>query len=273
MNIGIIGCGNMGAAIARRIEGKYALGVCDKDPSKLGGIAGEVLPAADLVHKSAIVILAVKPQDFSDLLEPIKKTPGAQNRLFISIAAGITTAYIQQKMPRARVIRAMPNLPAQIGEGMTALSKGALASSEDLGLAVGIFNNLGKTLIINEDMMDAVTAVSGSGPAFVCFFLESKNLSAENVPCALYEEFIARFQEAAEAVGFNSQDAELLVKQTYAGTVSLLKKEGIPPQELRRRVTSKRGTTEAALEVLYSGGSLKEAVESGRKRAQQLSRG
>ena len=98
MNIGIIGCGNMGAAIARRIEGKYALGVCDKDPSKLGGIAGEVLPAADLVHKSAIVILAVKPQDFSDLLEPIKKTPGAQNRLFISIAAGITTAYIQQNL-------------------------------------------------------------------------------------------------------------------------------------------------------------------------------
>lgn len=263
----------MGSAIARRLKGQYTLWVCDKDTSKLRDIAAEVLLAADLVQRSEVVILAVKPQDFSEILELIKKVGVGKDKLFISIAAGITAAYIEQNLPQARVIRVMPNLPAQVGEGITALSKGALASLEDLDIAAEIFGYLGKTIIVDEGMMGAVTAISGSGPAYVCFFLESKGLSAANVPSALSDKFLAEFKEAAEALGFSPQEAKLLVEQTYKGTISLLKKKGALPSELRCQVTSKGGTTEAALEVLSAGGSWTEAALAAKKRAEELSRG
>jgi pyrroline-5-carboxylate reductase len=272
MKIGIIGCGNMGAAIAERLGAKYALFAFDKDESKLKGIKTKITPAADvadLLGKSEVVILAVKPQDFALLLEAIKKVAAGGNRLFISLAAGISTAYLERALGRVRVIRAMSNLPAQVGAGMTVLSKGAFAQETDLSLAGELFAHLGKTETMPEDLLDAVTAVSGSGPAFVCYFLQQRDLAM----VSKHDEFLAEFIRATQHLGFNERQARQLVNQTYAGTRELLEKRGLSLEQLQKKVTSKGGTTEAGLKILEQGGSLQQALEAALNRAKELSRG
>lgn len=258
--IGIIGFGNMGQAIALQIKTDYQVFAFDKDQNKLNNFKGINIQrnCSDVLNKVDTVILAVKPQDLKSLLAEIK--PVTKDKLIISIAAGITTASVEKILGAVRLIRAMPNMPAKTGSGMTCLCKGEFSSIEDLDFAQELFAYLGETLNIDESMMNAATAVSGSGPAYVCYFLKENK-----------EKFLQDFQDAAENLGFSPQESALLTKTTFFGTKDYLKKTGASCEELIKQVASKGGTTEAALEVLKGKGSLKDALSAALKRAQELS--
>ncbi len=269
--IGIIGCGNMGAAIASRIKDKYCLFIFDKDVAKLAGLTGvNVLnSAAEVADKADVVILAVKPQDFEAALIEIKdKTAG---KLIISIAAGITTKYIEDIIGAIRVIRIMPNIGAIAGESLTYVCKGHFAGEGDLVFASGLFRCIGSTFIIPEGMMDAATAVGGSGPGFWGYLFDKQ-------PKEKWEEykrdyFIPEFILAAKNVGFDDEKAITAASSVAGSAMSIAEALHITPDELAKRVASKGGTTEAGLEVLKNGGSLTQAVQAACTRAHELARG
>ncbi len=266
--IGIIGFGNMGSAIAERIKKHYNVSVFDKDKDKTANcpglkVAGTV---AGLMDASYAIILAVKPQDIDSILNEIKGS--LKKQLIISIAAGITTRYIEDHLRGARVIRVMPNMPAQIGEGVSGLCKGRFSNDQDLDLAWQLLSCVGMTFPFDdEDMIDAVTAVSGSGPAYFCQYIkDSANADSKK------NEFIQKLAQAAASIGFDEIAALRLSEATVEGTISMLKKNNWSCEEVIRRVASKGGTTEAGLEVLDKGGSLTEAVKAAVKRAKELSK-
>ncbi len=269
--IGIIGFGNMGSAIAERIKTKYQVFVFDKDETKTKNIKGIKLAdnSEDLVNKVDTVILAVKPQDFDIILNEIKGR--VKDKLVISIAAGINTRYIQKILGNVRIIRVMPNLLAKIGESLTFLYKGLVATKEDVDFAKTLFDHLGKTWLIEENMMNAATAVSGTGPACCCDFMDSRNLDYHHIPAAQKKELISDLSNAAEAVGFNQENAKILATLVVNGVIDLFDKTNLTPLELRKQITSRGGTTEAALEVLHRGGSMTDALKAAVKRARELS--
>lgn len=272
--IGVIGCGNMGSAIAHNLASQtneFSVSVFDKDKSKLVKHTGInfAQDIKDLFSKSDIIILAVKPQDFDHLLREIKNL--AVNKLVISIAAGISTKHIEKAVSGARVIRVMPNIGAKISESVTCLCKGAFSTDEDLELARELFSFLGSVRSIDENMMDAATAISGSGPAYVFYFLENSELDPENISEHARRDMMRRLEKAAEELGFSNEDAAFLAANTVNSSVNLIHKTKISAQELRKQVTSKGGTTEAALAVLSKGGSWDEAAQAAWARSKELS--
>jgi pyrroline-5-carboxylate reductase len=274
--VGIIGFGNMGSAIADAIKSDYRVSVFDKETSKLNGLSGieTVDSVAGLIEKSDAVILAVKPQDFDFVLMEIKNCGHLTDKLFISIAAGITTRYIENKLSVVRVVRAMPNMPARIGQGITCLSKGKFATDDDFDVTEDLFEYIGEVLEIKEEMMNAATAISGSGPGW--FFDAVENCSGEYN--TKHEDFIKNFiielKEAARAVGFSDSDANTLSKTTVIASDALIKSYGNSDSAaaLKKLVASKGGTTEAGLEVLHNNGSLMDAAKAAVKRAKELSK-
>lgn len=272
IKIGIIGYGNMGSAIAERIKSAYAVSIFDKDKAKTIDPAN--INVADtvvnLAKNSDVVILAVKPQDFDNLLQEIKKA--ADNKLIISIAAGISTIYIEKILAGARVIRAMPNIAAKIGEAESVLCKGNGADDKDFDLARNIFNYIGKTWKMEEKMLNAATAISGSGPAYIYHDMENKHLEARTLPELVKQEYVKRLREAAERVGFDVDTAQQLASATTASSISLSAQSGISAAELKRQVMSPRGTTEAAIKKLEEGASWADAAVAAKKRAEELSR-
>lgn len=270
VKIGIIGFGNMGSTIAGRIKAKYIVYVFDKEKNKTDKASGLKVTESihDLVNNVKTIILAVKPQDFRGVLNEIKGY--VKNKLVISIAAGITTQYIEALCLKLRLIRAMPNLPAKVGAGITCLYKGESATNEDLLFSEELFKNLGETLILNdEDMVNAATAVSGSGPGFLYDAVENKSI--EEIKKYANDFFIPSLKAAAEKVGFTTEQAIRLAKATSCGSISFLEQENLSPSEAKNLVASKKGTTEAGLEVLHKGGTLEEAVEAAKKCAEELS--
>ena len=273
--IGIIGFGNMGQAIAEQLKGDYTIYCFDKDITKSKDLSGieATKTMAELVNKAEVVILAVKPQDFESVLEEIKSNISTE-KLFISIAAGISTAYIEKKLGVVRVIRTMPNIAIKIGQGMSCLSKGRYASQEDFDFAENLFDYLGETQRIDEAKMDAATAVSGSGPGF-CFQMSLKEKidthDIDQFRKFVEAKFIPSLKQAAQSVGFSAEEAEFLSVTTGNSCSSLLVKTKLSPEELRKQVTSQGGTTEAGLEALDKTGSLTEAVKAALARAIELS--
>lgn len=259
-SIGIIGAGNMGEAIFTACRKSFFVRLAETCPKRQSHLRQkhkiDTYPLDRLVQKSSILILAVKPQDFDQVLNELKRHI-KKHHLVISIAAGITTKYIEKKLgDRVRVIRTMPNLPAVIGQGVTAISKGTYASRSDLKNACAIFEKLGKVLIVNETLINAVTATSGSGPGYVYFLME-------------------KMIEAAQKAGLTEDMATQLVIETFLGSVNLLKAHGAAPKALREKVTSKGGTTHAALEVFSKrkvGKIFHHAISAAVKRAHKLSR-
>lgn len=269
--IGIIGYGNMGSAIAQQLKSEYQVWAFDKDRSKTKNLPDIKIAKdlADLVEEVSTVILAVKPQDFDDVLKEIKNYIDA--RVIISIAAGISTNYIENKLGEVPVIRVMPNLPAKVGKGIACLCKGNFASNSDLELAKELFDNLGKTLLVEEALMNAVTAVSGSGPGYFYHLIQGKRKQewedyGRNV-------FAPKLSEAARRIGFTPAQAQVLAQTTAEGSIALLKESGLAPEVLCKQVTSKGGTTEAGLRVLRDIDSLTDAVLAALKRAEDLARG
>lgn len=268
--IGIIGFGNMGSAIAERIKTDYQIIVFDRDKDKTSNVSGMRVAkdSIDLVKTADVVILAVKPQDFDAVLNEIKNY--AKDKLIISIAAGITTGYIEQFIGEVKVIRAMPNIGVRVGEAETSLCKGKNAQDVDLDFAKELFNYLGKTWAMKEEMINAATAISGSGPAYIFYYMDIKKTDPFNVPLQLEQEYIKRLSEAAEKVGFDPQTAIELATSTTASSIHLVKETGVSPAELIKQVASKGGTTEAALAILAKGGSWVEAAQAALKRAEEL---
>jgi len=258
--IGIIGCGNMGEAILAGARDKFSIIVSEtcrsrqKYLKKVYGLTAKSI--ADLLKVCDIVVLAVKPQGVDDVLKQIKGS-AFNKKLFVSIAAGITTNYLEKKIgSRPCVVRAMPNLPAKIQKGVTAVCKGKYSSSKDLEVAVSIFDTVGKTIVVKETLMDSVTAVSGSGPGYIYLFIE---------------EII----KAAKTLGLNEKIASDLVVQSFEGSVELLKRSDDDAQALRKKVSSKGGTTQAAIDVFLNKKIdviFKQALTAAQKRSKTLSR-
>ena len=262
--IGFLGGGNMAEAL---IKGITAAGLCtpehifvsDVRPERLEYMVKEyhVQPAysnAALAAEVNILVLSVKPQNMSEAMESVKEVFKPQT-LVISIAAGVKVAKISAALGEAAIVRVMPNTPALIGEGASALYANEKAKPM-LDKAEKIFLAVGKAVVVDdEDLIDAVTAVSGSGPAY--YFL-------------LMEEMI----KAAVELGLAEEVAKNLVLQTAKGAALLAveaDKRNESPAELRRKVTSPGGTTEAALKV-FAEHNLGPTIAAGIKRARDRSR-
>lgn len=264
MTIGLIGGGNMGTAILAGIGGKYTVAVCEQDAKRAGFLKrrfGVKVADVDQVATGArVIILAVKPQNFDEVLGIIRPSV-RKDQLVISIAAGITCRYVEQRLfpkgeQKVRVVRTMPNLPAQVGEAVTAVCRGRFATPADVKTARQIFDCIGKTIIVDERWMDAVTAVSGSGPGYIFYFAEC-------------------LEKAARSLGLSPALAKELVAQTLKGSARLLDQSGEGADVLRAWVTSKGGTTQAALAVFEKHKMEKivqQALAAARKRARELSK-
>ena len=264
---GIIAFGNMGKAIAGGARTLFEISVFDKDKAKLADCQGlkAQRQAVDLINNSECIILAVKPQDIESVLKEIKAN--YQEQLIISIAAGITTKYIMRQLGEiGRVIRIMPNMPAQIGQGVSFLYKPENATEKDLNLAWQLFSSVGFVMVVSDEkMMNAATAVSGSGPAFFCYYIKKKdNAHLKRI------EFIQMLAQAAVGLGFDQQEAKVIAEKTVDGTIAILEKNNLTTEKLIKMVASKGGTTEAGLEVLEKGGSVEEAVKAALLRAEEI---
>lgn len=215
-----------------------------------------VRTAAELdpgVHHSEVIVLAVKPQHIRAVAEQLKPLLGT--RLIISIAAGIRLDDLARWTGTQNIVRAMPNTPALIRSGITGLYALPQVSETRRHDAQTILASVGKTLWLNkEEMMDAVTAISGSGPAYVFYFIEA-------------------MQQAARELGFDERDARLLVLDTFIGATKLAESSKEDVSELRARVTSKNGTTERAL-LSMEGNAVKQhiiaALHAAAARSQEL---
>lgn len=257
--IGIIGLGNMGSAVVRGLGGAIAGYDCDPAKARSAGRVARVkslASAAELARLSDIVIIAVKPKDFAQVAREI--SAHVKGKLFITIAAGIRTGTAEKLIGnRARVVRVMPNTPALIGEGISAICGGRYATPSDVAAARGIFSSVGETVVLDEGRFDLVTAISGSGPAYFFYLKEA-------------------LMEAAERMGLKKEVARKLVSKTALGAAKLLVETGHEPGVLRGHVTSKGGTTEQAIRVLEKAGfkrTVRRAVSAAVKRSRQLSGG
>lgn len=268
--VGIIGCGNMGSAIAERIKRKYSVYVFDKDKSRIQDFPGVALAdnAKDLVNKTEIIILAVKPQDFDHVLNEIKDN--TKDKLIVSIAAGIPTGHIENILGKVKVIRVMPNIGAIVGESISYICEGSFTKEADLRLSIKLFNCIGHSFVFTEDRMNAATAVGGSGPGFWGYLFGKQPRKEWSKYKSNY--FIPQLTSAAISVGFDERTAKStasLVTLVSENTADALK---ITPIQLTKKVASKGGTTEAGLEELEKGGSLIDAVKAALKRAEELSK-
>jgi pyrroline-5-carboxylate reductase len=204
--------------------------------------------------QAEVVILSVKPQAMGKLLGVVAEAID-RTKLVISIAAGVPIAALERKLGAgARIIRAMPNTPALVGAGASALSGGEHATAQDLDVAAGIFQAVGTTTILDENLLDAVTGLSGSGPAYIFLIIEA-------------------LSDAGVKVGLPRRTALALASQTVLGSAKLLIETGAHPGELKDQVTSPGGTAIAGLHTLEAGGlrtTLMDAVEAATRRAKEL---
>ncbi len=262
--IGFIGAGNMAEAIVKGLLEKKVVepsSLTLSDPSdarreyfKSQGLNTTTDNAA-LAQQADVVVLAVKPQVMASVLEPLREHFRA-GQLVISIAAGIRTEKLDAWCGgRPVIVRVMPNTPALVGRGVSALCAGPRAGEREMGLARALFDSVGTTLVVEETQMDAVTAISGSGPAYVFHWLEA-------------------MLTAARQQGFDEATARKLVYGTLSGAAALAEGSTEGPDVLRARVTSKGGTTEAALQVMQErgfAGIMADAVEAAAHRSRELS--
>jgi pyrroline-5-carboxylate reductase len=269
--IAILGTGSMGKAI---LSGLLAAGtspsivrVTTKSKASADalssnhGVQATALESDSAANSSSakdadLVILAVKPNMILETLKDVASVlkPGC---LVVSVAAGITTAAMEEQLSgNAAVIRAMPNTPSVVGLGVTGISKGSNVSAEQLNLAVELFSSVGKVLVVDESKIDALSTISGSGPAYVFYFAE-------------------KLITAAKSLGFSEQEASLMVKETFLGSATLLATSSSSPEQLRQQVTSPNGTTMQAT-GRFDAADLErvfiEATEAALARAKELGR-
>jgi len=265
--ITVIGAGNMGSVLVKGLVEKLKVSprnivVIDIDKLKLKKLKKSFKINissfnSGAVTRADIIILAVKPQSMDLVLKGLSSSI-SNKQLVISIAAGITTKYIESKLGgRIPVVRTMPNTPLHVGAGITGVYAGKYVKKNHLTIVQKIFCCLGEIVIVKkESLIDAITAVSGSGPAYVFLFIES-------------------FLLAGQKLKLSKAMTDVLIMQTVKGAVKLLEESQKSPQKLRQQVTSPGGTTEAALRVFNEKKFHKiiaAAVKAAHKRSRELSR-
>jgi pyrroline-5-carboxylate reductase len=265
--IGVIGAGNMAEALIRGlVKGGHVAAdrIVASGPRKerLAALARDytirtTTDNREVVRAADLIVLAVKPQILDKVLREVgdKLAPGT---LLVSIAAGVDTETIEDAVTDGvRVVRAMPNTPALVGAGATAIAAGKHAGDAELTTARALFDAVGITVVLDETHLDAVTGLSGSGPAYIFLILEA-------------------LADAGVKVGLSRRDAQRLAAQTVMGSAKLLLDTDEHPGKLKDMVTSPGGTAIAGLHTLEEGGlrtTLINAVETATKRARELGRG
>ncbi len=260
--IGFIGGGFMAESL---IKGLVTSGSSDSDDISVTDIRKERLDHLEAAYKVRrradnvelagsldILVLAVKPDDIPAVLDEVAGSV-SKNLLLISIAAGVKISSIAKSFS-GKIVRAMPNTCAEVGEAVTAISFNPAVGEDDAKLVDSFFSSVGRTITLRESLMDAVTAVSGSGPAYIYVVIESM------------------IQAGVEG-GLSFEDSRMLVLQTVKGSAELAIQTGEHPASLRERVTSPKGTTLAALHVLEKNnvrGAFLDAVEAALKRSKEL---
>ncbi|MBO1900502.1 pyrroline-5-carboxylate reductase [Leucobacter weissii] len=269
----MVGVGSMGGAILAglrapgvRIEGPIAVTTRSAGSAARFADAGDVVAYASetdpqanrrAVRGARIVVLGVKPWMVRDVLREIADDlePDA---VLVSVAAGVTIASMAELLPEGvTVLRAMPNTPSHVGLGVTGLAGGDSAGPEQLEAVRRLFATVGEVLVVREDQINAIAAVSGSGPAYL--FLYTEQMTA-----------------AARRLGFDEHQAATLARQTVIGAAELLRRSGEDPAQLRRNVTSPKGTTERAIAVLEAAGwpeLFDRALAANIARSEELERG
>ncbi len=267
--IAILGTGSMGSAI---LAGLLAAGF---DPARVSvstkseasarklndqyAVTAHSLETSDDANRLAVagadvVLVGVKPAYVASTLAEVADAlaPGA---LVISVAAGITNATMEAAVKSGvRVIRSMPNTPAIVGRAVTGLAKGSRASEADLAIATQLFQTVGRVVVVDESQIDALSTISGSGPAYVFYFIE-------------------QLTKAAVDHGFSAEQAATLVNDTFLGAAELVAATGKAPADLRRQVTSPNGTTERAIAVFDQANLadvFKQATDAALARAREL---
>ena len=261
--IAFIGAGNMAGAL---IKGLLGAGACEPDRLWATDVRSDRLDELRERHGirvgsdnvaaakwADVVVLATKPQVFDRILKELGDAVG--NALVVSIAAGVPIEAMEARFAEgARVVRAMPNTPALVDAGATALAAGSHATSADVALARKLFESVGVTVVLDESLLDAVTGLSGSGPAYIFLIIEA-------------------LSDAGVKVGLHRDSAQKLAAQTVLGSAKLLIETGEHPGRLKDMVTSPGGTAIAGLHTLEAGGlrtTLINAVEAATQRAQKL---
>lgn len=262
IKLGTIGAGAMAEAILNGVikaniyEGKEII-ASDVNNLRLKELEEKLqirttLDNKDVFKDANVIILAVKPQYLEAALKDISLD--TKEKLIISIAAGIPISKIEDLIGKAPIIRVMPNTPALIGEGMAALCQNEFVTDEQIEIAENIFSAIGKTIRIDENLINAVTGLSGSGPAYVYQFIEA-------------------LADGGVLVGLPRDTAYMLAAQTVLGASKMVLETGMHPGELKDKVTSPKGTTIEGVRVLEKNAfraSVMEAVEAGFIRAQNL---
>jgi len=272
-SIAFIGAGSMGGAILRGlvssgIEVDGGITVTNRTGAKAeayAGLDGVTSIALDerpegneeAVAGARVVVLGVKPQMMADLLPTI--APHLRDdAVVVSIAAGVTIEAFESALPGARIVRSMPNTPSTVGKGVAGIAGGANADADDLAIVRRLFETVGEVVeVTGDDGIDAISTITGSGPAYVFLLIE-------------------QFAAAAVHQGFSAADAARLAAATFSGATALLEAEAEEPAELRRRVTSPKGTTEKAVEVLQAAdlaGAFARATDAAYARAKELAAG
>jgi pyrroline-5-carboxylate reductase len=229
------------------------------DALGVAGFATETDPDANrlAVAGAKLVVVAVKPAGVPDLLDEIADAlePGT---VVVSVAAGVTVATFESRLPEhVSVVRTMPNTPAVVKRAVTGVSPGTRSTERDLELVVSLFETVGEVLVVPESQLDALSTISGSGPAYVFLLIEE-------------------FTKTAIAKGFSPEQAATMVQGTFRGATELLATSDADPAELRRRVTSPKGTTERAIAVLEEAdlsGLFDRATDAALARARELAAG
>jgi len=264
--VGFVGGGNMGEALVR---GLTKTGLLPAEHLMMADVRTERLDelkrlygvsvASDnvtLVRRSDVILLAVKPQILGAVLDEI--APATPGKLLISVAAGVSTSEIRRHLPPGtRMIRVMPNTPALVLEGATAIAYAAGLEDGDMDTARQIFEAVGRVVVLDESMMDAVTGLSGSGPAYIALVVEA-------------------LADGGVRVGLDRKTAMTLAMQTVLGSARLLIETGMHPGQLKDMVSSPGGTTIAGIHTLEIGGlrrTLIDAVERATHRSRELGQG
>ncbi len=257
MKIGIIGAGNMSGAITKGLLSAHTapgdIFVSDISEEKLKPLAAQGVKTGtneEAASFADLIIIAVKPNIYEKALPSI--APFAKGKLVVSIAAGITIAFVAGLLPGARVVRLMPNTPALVGAGMTAISFAPPATALDAETVETLFSSLGRCLHVPESLMDAVVSVSGSGPAYAYMLINA-------------------MAQGGVVGGLSKADALLLAAQTVYGAAKMVLETGEHPSVLCDKVCSPGGTTIAAVEALETCGFTAAVLEAERKCAAKSS--
>ncbi len=260
--IGFVGAGNMGGAIVSGIIGNGGIAASDVHvydihiSGEIQALGVDITDLAGVLAQSSLVVLAVKPNVFGDVLRQIKAAGFEKDTVFISIAAGIPMELMQDILgAETKIVRVMPNLPLKVGEGMTVVSHCDAVTEGELAKAKGLFDCVGKTVVLPEAYIDKCLAINGSSPAYVCMFIEA-------------------LADGAVKNGVDRKSAYLLAEQSVLGTAKLLLETGLHPAALKDMVCSPAGTTIDAVLALEQSGfrsAVLDAVEACTQKAMEMS--